>query len=354
MSLLAAHAFTHMKVTDSKPSSLGLYDVPSGLGGYNNDYGLSVDDTLGASCTTRTFVWHQNYPLPGMKTKPYSQSKKLIVGMRIVGGGMSSSDGTLPFWIVWGGQTIQPISMGSLYNLNFRDAGAEAMLELVMDRETGTWSLYLDGIKLYNNVAFNASIANMMRNESVQDLYVQVARKSHGHNTPQGVKQVYVVEDDGVYPSNRLGSVRIRHVPVLVGAVTGVNKTAAEAEAILNQNLVSTTINGQFARPNGAVRTTSDGSEIEFSLDLSSSPVGNQVAVGVFCGMAKASGGSKYVSLKSEFEGEVVRQAGPDVTVATTADRLKFIAPRSVKADPLDTANLANINYKLQIGALVD
>jgi hypothetical protein len=142
------------------------------------------------------------------------------------------------------------------------------------------------------------------------------------------VRDIYIVVDDGIGVTKRLGPVNIKRAPVTVTGVVGANKDAAAAQTILNQPLVNTASGGAWSKAAGTVKLTDANSAVNFKLDLSAIP-GKVLAAGVLVGGRRSAAVIPQVDISQTVDGTKYTTPGAINFTTTTADVVNWTRPRT-------------------------
>lgn len=339
MSLIFALAVGHMGVSGVEFPALGL----NKFNPFDASFGSAPPDTTTqqgklSSLMRGTSGAHGWTQMPTL-TVP-STARKVTIGCRFTGLVKNTGDAnTAPFYFNLGGTKYYPfqsVAAGSPI-----PPTTECYLEVEFDRDNSTITCYIDGMNMGQVGTFNAT-ANAAFGTG---WFFGIA--SRNYNDPRVLLSgdIVVTTKDGVYPDGRLGAVKVSSVPVKVSSVSGLDKTAAEVETIVNARVVNT--NGQPLTKGTVAKTTGASAEVNFSLDLAGVDVGRQLAAAIFVGAQRTGSASANATLERVLDGLTKTEQAVDLTTRS-ADRMNFSTPMIARTAS-QARSLNDITHKLKI-----
>jgi hypothetical protein len=338
MSLQFAMAVHHMGVSGLEFPALGL----NKFGAFDTAFGSAPPETVTqkgkmASLNRGTSGQHGWTMLPNFIVP--TAVKKIYFGCRFTGLVKHLGDvNTAPLYLNIGG--------GKLYLFQSVANSAQVpptdcYLEVEIDRDQGTVTGYIDGVSV--GVIANIS-GGTSANLTTAGFTLGIAARNYNDARALFTSDAYIAWNDGVYPSARLGPVKISSVPVKVSSVSGFDKTAAELETIVNTRIVNT--QGQPLTKGTVAKANAAAAEVNFSLDLTGIDVSRQLAAGIFVGAQRTGSQTVTATLERKLDAVTTTDQAVDLTTRS-ADRLNFIAPLAARTAST-TRSLNDITHKLK------
>lgn len=339
MSLIFALAVGHMGVSGVEFPNLGL----SKFNPYHPSFGSVPPDTTTQRGKLSTLMrgtsgahgWTQ---MPTL-TVP-STARKVTIGCRFTGLVKNAGDGnTAPIYLNLGGTSYYLFQgIGAGYPI---PPSTECYIEVEIDRDNNTITGYFDGV----NVGQIGTINSTANAALGTGWYFGIASRNYNDPKPLLTSDIVVTTKDGVYPDGRLGAVKVSSVPVRVSSVSGLDKPAAEVEAIANTRLVN--VSGQPLTKGTVAKTTGALAEVNFSLDLSNIDVSRQVGASIFVGAQRTGSATVNAVLERTVDGVTKTEQAVDLTTRS-ADRMSFSSPLVVRT-AAQARSLGDITHKLKI-----
>ena len=349
MSLIVAMPTDHLGVVDRQLEELGLYKAPT-LDAASRSVKASYDT---GRLTSNQFATngHSWAFMPPVALPSVAACPKFILGARFSNLPLADSSTQLMRIHLNGSATPDIFFTMPILALPV----TTGFVEIEIDRTQANliWTCYFDGVQVSTGV-FSSGIRNIVATTGCTITCGLAAKGYTGTTAPLKLssRDQYLVLADTVKPNARLGAVTISAVPVTVSAVSGFDKTAAEANTILSQSMAAVAGTGPLTRPSGQMKTIDPTAEVTFTIQ-SAVPVGRQIAVGIFIGAQRTGDRASGSSLTRTLDGVPASIPMVDFPVKAV-DRLMYtdcLQPRLSMAAG-DARPLSDVVHKLTLAEI--
>lgn len=358
MSLLAAYAFGNMMVQIGE-----IYKEPPGLTQFS-DSGSTIRPGIHNGVIQRRVAndnpagyAYLRFPLlrksEGFKLS--TEGRFVYIGYRIKNFVIDSN--VRPYQLVvpnssGNGALIDPgYVFGTITGRSNGQNIKEAYIEIRLDLETGWAAVWVDGALMDNrNISLSSSVPYINQYGWI-GFNLPIREYSGSSKTVDdmtSIRDVYVVQSDGIYPNDRLGPVVISDVPVVVDSVIGFDKDLANMQSIANQ-FITGGPSTPFTAAAQVAKLTEMAGEIGFRLDLDQTKADRYIGAAVRVGAKRS--GSVPITTKVEIDRYGQKTERNSVALPSIgSERLHFGTPVSHKDDPAETGtSVVDLTYKLKV-----